>query len=354
VALNLTIVAVGRVIDGQGSLSEVTEARARLKDAGARVGEYRIAPLELGWNTPLPEGYLKSACAPLEGLIAGAQKIAAGALDAVLISGSDPISSAFADRPSERDQLMRAYGERTFVSAFDELARAYRQRVDMTLGEFDDLADCLFENYWETWKALEPGASRPAEAWFAKITPHFRGVDCANPNIDFEGALLATTAERALAAGLDPARAVAITGLSLKQRCADGIEHIPEVVSYEHLKGAYEEACEQAGSDIGELLLEGRARIEIYTCFPVVPIAFLLTTGLARNPDEIKQLLRNHPVTITGGLNLARAPWNNSTLSAMVQATQQIRDGTPIAGVHSNAALGYKQGFAVLSAAPRW
>jgi hypothetical protein len=82
----------------------------------------------------------------------------------------------------------------------------------------------------------------------------------------------------------------------------------------------------------------------------VVPIAFLLATGLARDAREIKALLGAHPVTITGGLNLGRAPWNNSTLSAIVQATETIRDGTPVVGVHSNAALGYKQGFAVLTA----
>jgi hypothetical protein len=161
---------------------------------------------------------------------------------------------------------------------------------------------------------------------------------------------LVTPRSRALDSGFDSERTVAIRGLSLKQQCDDGVEHIPEIVSYEHLTAAYEEACEQAGLNLSELLLCGRARIEIYSCFPVVPIAFLLATGLARDADEIKSLLREHPVTITGGLNLGRAPWNNSTLSAMVQATELIRAGVRVIGVHSNAALGYKQGFAVLTA----
>jgi hypothetical protein len=216
--------------------------------------------------------------------------------------------------------------------------------------EFEEIAERLFENYWATWKTLEPDATRPDPRWFAKVTPHFRGVDCANPNIDFEGALLVTTAEGALAAGCEPARRVLVRGLSVEQQCEDGIEHIPEIVSYEHLQAAYEEACRQAGLDLGSLFLEGGVRLEVYSCFPVVPIAFFLATGLARDADDIKRLLDEHPATITGGLNLGRAPWNNSTLNAMVQATEMIRGSTPVIAVHSNAALGYKQGFAVLSA----
>jgi hypothetical protein len=245
---------------------------------------------------------------------------------------------------------MRAYGARSFLQAFDELAGVLLERLSLTSRELDELADCLFENYWRTWSTLNPGAARPDARWFEKVTPHFRGVDCANPSIDFEGALLATTSERALAVGCDPATAVAVRGMSVVQQCDDGIEHIREIVSYDHLRKAYQEACQQAGVNVGELWLRGDARIEIYSCYPVVPIAFLLATGLAGDTSGIKRLLAEHPATITGGLNLGRAPWNNSTLSAIVQAVAMIRAGTPIIGVHSNAALGYKQGCLVLTA----
>jgi hypothetical protein len=349
-AAELVIAAAGRVIDGRGSLAEVDTARQLLEASGARVREYRIAPLTFGWHAPLSEGYLKSACAPIEGVVAEREGIKAETVDAVLISGVDHIKSDFAGRPGERDRLMRAYGELTFLAAFDLVADAFRMRVSMTLHEFEDLAERLFENYWATWEALHPRAERPDDRWFAKVTTHFRGVDCANPNLDFDGALLVTTPEQALSAGCDPARIVDIRGVALEQRCDDEIECIGEIVAYEHLSAAYEDACRQAGLDVRKLLLDGRARIEVYTCFPVVPIAFLLATGLAPDADQMRDFLRAYPVTITGGLNLGRAPWNNSTLNAIVQATEMIRSGTPIIGIHSNAALGYKQGFTVLTA----
>jgi hypothetical protein len=346
----LVIAAAGRVVDGHGSVADVFACRDRLTEHGLRVREYQLAPLRFGWHTPLPAGYLKGACAPIEALITAREAIAARATDAVLISGTDPIKTTFAENPHERDRLMRVYGERTFLSAYDELADALRARLRLSEREFAHLAECLFENYWSTWKQLHPDAARPAEKWFAKVTPHFRGVDCANPNIDFDGALLATTREYALAVGCEPADCAAIKGMSVERQSDDGIEHIPDIVSYEHLAAAYHDACEQAGLPIGELLVAGRARIEIYTCYPVVPIAFLYQTGLAHDPDSATEFLTHHPATITGGLNLARAPWNNSTLSTMIQATHMIRaDRALIIGVHSVAALGYKQAFAILT-----
>jgi hypothetical protein len=346
----LVIAAAGRVVDGEGSVAEVRERRDQLQASGLRVREYRLAPLRFGWHAPLPAGYLKGACAPIEGLIAAREAIASGAIVAVLISGEDPIKTAFADQPRERDRLMRVYGERTFLSAYDELAGALRARLGLTEREFQHLAECLFENYWSTWTDLHPDAKRPAEKWFANVTPHFRGVDCANPSIDFEGALLATTPEHALTVGCEAAHFVTINGMSVERQCDDGIEHIPEIVGYEHLAAAYHAACEQAGRNVGELLLANQARIEIYTCYPVVPIAFLYATGLANDPDTAEEFLSKHPATITGGLNLARAPWNNSTLNTLIHATHLLRaGGTPIIGVHSVAALGYKQVFAILS-----
>jgi hypothetical protein len=345
----LVLVAAGRVIDGDGSMDEVIRARAELEACGASIREDRIAPLRFGWSTPLPRGYRRGACAPIEALIAAQKDIAGGNVDAVLICGRDPIASEFSGRREARDRLMRIYGSRSFMEAYDQLAGAMRARLSLSATKFDRLADCLFENYWATLSQLEPNRDRPDRRWFSKITPHFRGVDCANPNIDFEGAIVVTGRDLAFAA-FEPSGFIELRGASVRQRCADGIDQIDRILSYEHLTASYAEACRQADVDLGSMLEQELARLEIYTCFPTVPIAFLLATGLASHPEGIEEFLAAHPATITGGLNLARAPWNNTTLSAIVQAAKMIREGTQLIGIHSNSALGYRQGFALLGA----
>lgn len=128
----LVIAAAGRAIDGDGSLSSIAEARQRLRDSGAQIVEYQVAPLSFGWNAPLPDGYLKGACSPIEGCILARRLIREGSADAVMISGSDHIKSDFALHPQKREHLMRVYGKRTFLSAYDELAGVFCERISMT------------------------------------------------------------------------------------------------------------------------------------------------------------------------------------------------------------------------------
>ncbi len=68
--------------------------------------------------------------------------------------------------------------------------------------------------------------------------------------------------------------------------------------------------------------------MEAYTCYPVVPLAFLLASGIASSPKEIPVLLQRLEITVTGGMNLARAPWNNPALNAMVTMYKRLRHGS--------------------------
>ncbi len=93
-----------------------------------------------------------------------------------------------------------------------------------------------------------------------------------------------------------------------------------------------------------------KALLEAYTCYPVVPMGFLLAAGFAGSTQEIRDFVDTYPVTITGGLNLAKAPWNNTTLYAIAQMVSRLRDKDApfLGGIHSVGALGYKQAFAIL------
>jgi hypothetical protein len=60
-------------------------------------------------------------------------------------------------------------------------------------------------------------------------------------------------------------------------------------------------------------------------------------------------LLSEREVTVTGGMNLARAPWNNPALNALIVMCERLNAGSATMGaVHGNGGLGYKQGFAIL------
>ena len=143
---------------------------------------------------------------------------------------------------------------------------------------------------------------------------------------------------------------IRILGCHVEQACEDGVEHIPEIIRYDHLGKAFEKARGEAGIDFQEKFFKREALLEAYTCYPVVPIAFLLATGLVQKVSEIPDFLKEYPLTLSGGLNLGKAPWNNTTLSHLITMVKQLRDPTQpsLGGIHSNGALGYLQGFVIL------
>ena len=80
-------------------------------------------------------------------------------------------------------------------------------------------------------------------------------------------------------------------------------------------------------------------------------MAFLLVSGLVKALEDIPEFLAKHQITITGGMNLARAAWNNPTLNALILMHQRLCncDGKEKLGlVHGNGGLGYRQGIAIV------
>ena len=215
-------------------------------------------------------------------------------------------------------------------------------------GGFRDLAERLFENHLRVWEAAgHPIQPRPD--WFEPVTELFRRVDCANPVVDFEGAVVVTTAAVAEACGIPTNQRIPVLGMALAQTSGDGPEYVEEIAQYRHLAKAYQEACLQAEVDFGARYLAGEALLEVYTCYPVVPLAFLLASGIARNPSEVPDLLARHPVTVTGGMNLARAAWNNPALHGLATLWERLSNGAaPLAALHANGGLGQRQGVAIL------
>jgi hypothetical protein len=185
--------------------------------------------------------------------------------------------------------------------------------------------------------------SRAARFWPPTARPP------SNPSLDFSGcAILAS--DRA-AAELGHGDAVRVVGAHVERLGDDGLESIDTIAGFPHLATANRHATAQVGIDLRVEVLAGRLLLEIYTCYPIVPIAFLLHAGLVASADDVPAFLEQHAITISGGLNLAKAPSNNTTLRALVDMTRKLRGhaAAQFGGIHSIAALGYKQAFAVLA-----
>jgi len=64
--------------------------------------------------------------------------------------------------------------------------------------------------------------------------------------------------------------------------------------------------------------------------------------------NEIGDFLKHHEITVTGGMNIARAPWNNPALNGLIEVTKQLVRGNVQYGmVHGNGGIGEAQGITV-------
>lgn len=352
---HLVILGADSIADGEGDLSETDRIRDMLRSIRCRVREYEIASILDGWHDPLPENRLRCACSPIQVITDAIGLFSRGEAEAVMVHGKDHIRSAFRNRRAERDRLMHLYGEGGHIlKAYDLLAHAFLKHWQLRPEEFRDLAERLFENHWRVWRSLHPDAERPDARWFEPVTALFRGVDCANPSVDFEGCLILGTREIAEKCRAVSGSSIEIAGCCIEQVGQDTLETIPHIVSYGHLRTAVDAACRQAGLDFRSSFLSGEALLEVYSCYPVVALGFLLASRLAASFSEIPTFLEKHAVTVTGGLNLAKAPWNNTTLYAISEMVKRLRvPGAPaFGGLHSIGALGYKQAFALLRRVP--
>jgi hypothetical protein len=345
------IVAAASTQDNLGSLQHSLDLEARLRAQAVPLRELVIEPLSTDWHSPEPEDHFRSGCAPIEALARARELIGAG-VPAVLIRGEDLIKSGYSR--DDRLRLMAVYGEDyPLTEAYTDLAETFMARQDQGADGFRDLARHLFDNYRATYLAQSgPDATLPAEHWFKPVTRLFRGVDCANPMVDFSGRLLICTDALANDLGIARDERIDIKGVGLRRLAGDGRDYIDEIAGYDHLRQAYRDCCEMAGIDFAGSFRAGDALLEAYTCFPVVPMAFLQVSGLIDVLDEMPDFLARHSVTITGGMNLARGAWNNPALNGLISMHHRLLAGEESIGlVHGNGGLGYRQGVAILQRA---
>ncbi|NVK43166.1 MAG: hypothetical protein HWE39_18115 [Oceanospirillaceae bacterium] len=347
------IIAAAKTEDSVGCLQQCRELEQRIASMGVGIRELVIEPLSTDWHSPEPEDHFRSGCAPVEALARARELITRGE-EVVLIRGEDRLKSGYGR--DERLRLMAVYGEDyPLTQAYNDLAAAFLRRHRLDESGFRDIARALFENYKLSYRhALADDFTPerlPGERWYRPLTSLFRGVDCANPLVDFEGRLLVVNEALVRALGIDPRTTIEVRAVGLGRLDSDGPGHIDRIAGYGHLNEAYLACCDAAGIDFADRFRNGEALLEAYTCYPVVPMAFLLASGLVDVLDDIPDFLQQHSITITGGMNLGRGAWNNPALNALISMHHRLLEGPETIGmVHGNGGLGYRQGVAMLVA----
>lgn len=348
---NAYLVAAAKTENNLGCQSRCLDLEDRIRATGATITELVIEPLSVDWHSPEPENHFRSGCAPIEAL-ARAKILIESGTQAVIISGEDHLKTGYTRE--ERLQKMAIYGDQyPLTDAYNDLASHFLRIHDRDDVHFREIAKALFENYQLSYRnALADNFTPdllPDERWHKPITSLFRGVDCANPMVDFSGRLLLCDQNLIKALDIPESECLLVSSVGLGRLEGDGREFIDQIAAYEHLQQAYDTCCHQAEINFADQFRAGAALLETYTCYPVVPMAFLLISGLIDTLDEVPSFLAQHSITVTGGMNLAKAPWNNPALNSLITMYHRLVSGDEkYAMVHGNGGLGYRQGVALL------
>ncbi|MEH6472186.1 MAG: hypothetical protein V7752_13135 [Halopseudomonas sp.] len=343
------IISAAKSLDNVGSMAHCLELEQRIEQLGLSIHQLHIDPLSVDWHSPERPDHFRSGCAPIEALSHACELIKQGQ-PAVIICGEDNIKTGYSRH--QRLEKMAVFGP--VMDAYTDLAQRFLEQHQIDEPTFRQIAHALFDNYTLSYRnALSDDFSAellPNERWHQPITSLFRGIDCANPLIDFQGRLLIVNESVAQQLDCKAEAMIEVKGVGLSRLEQDGPEHINQIARYDHLREAYLECCSEAEIDFAKTFKQGDALLEAYTCYPVVPMAFLLASGLVDLLEQIPEFLQQHSITVTGGMNLAKAAWNNPALNALISMHHCLLSGDEHCGiVHGNGGLGYRQGVAMLA-----
>lgn len=290
--------------------------------------ELRILALEDGWVEH--ENTFKSGAAPIWALKAAVELLDAG-LDLVLISGRDNLRHLSA---AELQAKMKVFDDTSLVDAYTELTRRFLDLRGIDTSELADLSRALESNYRRSAErrgiVVEPRYEMASEL--------FRMVDCANPRIDFEAQVLLAREDVAQELGL---KGITVGSVECVE-VPDGPENLEELATYSHLSEIYSKLPDISGHR--DVVLEA------YTCFPCVPLALVELLSGSSSPAAWHAFIRAHELTLSGGMNFARAPWNNPALRGIVLVSHALEKSCEqrFGLVHGNGGLGGRQGLAIL------
>lgn len=342
----MVIIGLDQIVNGVGNFQETDKILREAKNL--RTKSLELMPLSRGWDTELAENEFRSGASAVEALAFAERLLDTSGVDLVIIHGQDHLASQYSSQ--ERKEGMRILKEKVSpMEAYSSLTETYLKNKEIKVSTYLEICRELFANYRRTWEKVHHTSLEISENWEKFITTYLRGVDCANPNIDFQGRLLVTNEKSARELRIPSNAQLKVRSVVFKGIGTDSVRDLPEIAKFTHLKEGYKELEKKAELEFKTEFLSGNALVDVYTCFPVVPLAFLLETGLT-DLAGLAEFLKRFEITTFGGLNLARAPWNLTGLRSIIEMNKRLTGSArPRYGlVHANGSIGQAQGLVLL------
>ena len=346
------------------------QARAynqRLLKAGRKVAYFFIDPLLFSFEagnrfyfkvlqTPRIDklNYYRSGAGPIHALSDARQLIDHHLYDAVFIFGFEPLLTGKKIYGSAAlSRAMDIFNGPNLLSCYNGLAVAICRKYGLAKEDFLTLADLLYRNYCHTYEGIDQKQlteARPRGRFMEdRGAPLFRITDCANPNLDFAGGIIVANNEAADLLAIANQRQLDIISVqhAMVEADPEDLSKISGGELFPHLSHIFTELKQESGID---LCAESAAvMLDAYTCYPPIPLAFLICGGFMETPRQLEEVLAARDITINGGLSLAGAPWNNPVLSSLVSMYEKLPAARAHWGlVHGNGGIGEAQGLALL------
>lgn len=298
----------------------------------------------------------KSGASPIQALADAEELIKNGLYDAVLIFGHELLlTNRKLYGKDEVTKAMSLFENHSIIQCYHEMARTLGRELELTEHQLIDLFDQLFGNYHKTYKQLagdevSSNRGRRLDVLGADL---FKLTDCANPNIDFSGGIILVNEDTAQSLSIAEENQIKVRSARYSMM-AGSPENIHQIVGqknrlFPHLQKAFFQVQHHSRVQMADEWKNRNLFLEVYTCYPPVPIAFLLSTGMIADINELPDFLAEYEITITGGMNFAKAPWNNPALNAVIGMVQKLKENTRSYGlVHGNGGIGEIQGVVLL------
>lgn len=216
--MKVLIIAGDRIIDNHGSHAISDAVIAKAEKLKLTVTTLEVVSLAKRWEDKLSKNQFKSGASAMAAVNQARKLLEAKKADVVVIKGADLLRSGYTRE--ERESYMKLYNKKyTPLDGYTKLVPPFLKCFGIKEAQFKQISSALFENYARTWQG-----PLPESRWFAPVTKYFRGVDCANPNIDYSGQIVITDEAHADLLRIPNSERVSILGNAFTKLQVDGYE----------------------------------------------------------------------------------------------------------------------------------